>query len=258
MHEPGEPEGSPALIEPVRIYSDLAPWFHLITHPSSYEDEAAHIVGVVEAAAAGPAETLLELGSGGGNNASHLKRRFTCTLTDLSPDMLALSRSLNPECQHVKGDMRTLRLEKAFDTVLVHDAIMYMTTEEDLRAAIETAAAHLRPGGVAVFTPDTTRDRFEPRASHGGHDGDDGRSLRYLEWTYDPDPDDSTYEVDFVMVLRESGQPARIEHDHHVFGVFPDATWRQLIEEVGLELVELDVEDPFADEHAVFVARKPA
>jgi beta-phosphoglucomutase-like phosphatase (HAD superfamily) len=34
-------------------------------------DEAAHIVRVFEATVEGPAERLLELGSGGGNNASH-------------------------------------------------------------------------------------------------------------------------------------------------------------------------------------------
>ena len=76
----------------------------------------------------GEATTLLELGSGGGNNASHLKHRFECTLTDLSPEMLALSRTLNPECEHIEGDMRTLRLERTFDAVFVHDAIAYITT----------------------------------------------------------------------------------------------------------------------------------
>jgi hypothetical protein len=38
----------------------------------------------------------------------------------------------------------------------------------------------------------------------------------------------------------EPGRPLRIEHDHHLFGVFPDATWRRLIEDSGLELVEVD------------------
>ena len=58
----------------MRIYSDLAPWFHLLTHPSDYEEEAAYIAGLVDAFVDGPAETLLELGSGGGNNASHSRR----------------------------------------------------------------------------------------------------------------------------------------------------------------------------------------
>lgn len=241
----------------MRIYSDLAPWFHLLTHPSDYEEEAAFIVRLVEATVDGPAETLLELGSGGGNNASHLKKRFACTLTDLSEDMLALSRGLNPECEHIQGDMRTLRLDRTFDAVLVHDAVTYMTTEEDLRAAIETVAAHVRPGGVAILEPDATRDMFEPETRHGGHDGDDGRSLRYLEWESDAHPYGTTYEVEFVLALKEEGQPVRIVHDHHVCGLFPEASWHRLIEESGLELVDPDVEDPHAGEHAVFVARHP-
>jgi ubiquinone/menaquinone biosynthesis C-methylase UbiE len=124
----------------MRLYADLAPWFHLLTHPSDYESEALHIERRVEAAVEGSAKTLLELGSGGGNNALHLKRRFACTLTDVSPEMLALSRSLNPECEHIEGDMRSLRLGAIFDVVLAQDALMHMTTEQDLGAAIETAA----------------------------------------------------------------------------------------------------------------------
>jgi SAM-dependent methyltransferase len=242
----------------MRIYAELAPWFHLLTHPSDYEDEADFIARVVDATVDRPATTLLELGSGGGNNASHLKRRFRCTLTDLSEDMLALSRTINPECEHLQGDMRTLRLDRTFDVVLVHDAIAYLTTEDDLRATLETVALHLRPGGAAVVNPDTTRELFVPETRHGGHDGDDGRALRYLEWVYDPDPADTTYVVEFVVVLREAGKQVRVEHDRHVCGVFPEALWRGLIADAGLELVDPDVEDPYAGEHAVFAARKPA
>jgi SAM-dependent methyltransferase len=242
----------------MRIYAELAPWFHLLTHPSDYEDEADFIARVVDATVDRPATTLLELGSGGGNNASHLKRRFRCTLTDLSEDMLALSRTINPECEHLQGDMRTLRLDRTFDVVLVHDAIAYLTTEDDLRATLETVATHLRPGGAAVVNPDTTRELFVPETRHGGHDGDDGRALRYLEWVYDPDPADTTYVVEFVVVLREAGKEVRVEHDRHICGVFPGALWRGLIADAGLELVDPQVEDPYAGEHAVFAARKPA
>jgi SAM-dependent methyltransferase len=240
------------------IYRELAPWFHLLTHPSDYVEEADFAARVIDATVVGEARTLLELGSGGGNNASHLKHRFECTLTDLSPEMLELSRTLNPECEHIQGDMRTLRLERTFDAVFVHDAVAYITTEDDLRATLDTVAVHLRSGGAALIVPDTTRELFAPGTRHGGHDGDDGRSLRYLEWTYDPDPDDTTYVVDFVLLLREAGKDIRVEHDRHTCGVFPDALWRGVIADAGLELVDPDVEDPDAGEHAVFAARKPA
>jgi len=69
----------------VRLYGDLAPWFHLLTAPEDYAAEAERyrslIVGAVP-----DAQTLLELGSGGGNNASHLKAHFACTLSDVSPE----------------------------------------------------------------------------------------------------------------------------------------------------------------------------
>ena len=240
------------------IYGELAPWFHLLTHPSDYVEEADFAARVLEATAVGEVRTLLELGSGGGNNASHLKHRFECTLTDLSPEMLALSRTLNPECEHIEGDMRTLRLERTFDAVFVHDAIAYITTEDDLRATLDTVAVHLRAGGAALIVPDTTGELFAPGTRHGGHDGTDGRSLRYLEWTHDPDPGDTTYTVDFAFLLREEGRHIRVEHDLHVCGVFPEALWLRVIAAAGLELVAVNVEDPDAGEHAVFAACKAA
>jgi SAM-dependent methyltransferase len=242
----------------MHMYTDLAPWFHLLTHPSDYADEAGFVTRVVDEVIGPEARTLLELGSGGGNNASHLKARFECTLTDVSPDMLAASRSLNPECEHVEGDMRTLRLGREFDVVFIHDAVSYLTTEDDLRSAIETAAAHVRPGGVVVLNPDATTEIFRPGTDHGGHDGDDGRRLRYLEWTHDREPlGGTTYTVDFVIAVQARGEELRIVHDRHVLGVFPQATWERLLADAGLELVEPSAEDPYAGEHAVFVARRP-
>jgi SAM-dependent methyltransferase len=242
----------------MHMYTDLAPWFHLLTHPSDYEDEAAFVSRVVDDVVEGPARILLELGSGGGNNASHLKARFECTLTDISPEMLALSRTLNPECEHLDGDMRTLRLGRTFDVVFVHDAISYLTTEDDLRQAIETAAVHVRPGGVVILTPDATTEIFKPSTDHGGHDGDDGRSLRYLEWTHAPEPGASTYVTDYAIVARGPDEELRVVHDRHVLGVFPEATWMRLITDVGLELVDTTVENPYELEQAAFVARRPA
>jgi SAM-dependent methyltransferase len=239
------------------MYSDLAPWFHLLTHPSDYWDEAAFVSRVVDEVGDGTSRTLLELGSGGGNNASHLKARFDCTLTDLSPEMLALSRTLNPECEHLEGDMRTLRLGRTFDVVFIHDAISYLTSEADLHAAIETAFVHVRPGGVVILTPDATTEIFKPKTDHGGHDGDDGRSLRYLEWTHAPEPGTSTYVTDYAIVARGPGDELRLVHDQHTLGLFPEATWRRLIADVGLELLDTGVENPYELEQAAFACRRP-
>ena len=241
----------------MRLYGELAPWFHLLTHPDEYAEEAAHILALARAACRRPPRTLLELGAGGGNNASHLKRDLVCTLTDLSPDMLAVSQGLNPDCEHIEGDMRTLRLARRFDVVLAHDALAYLLSEADLAAAIATAAHHLAPGGAAILLPDAVSESFAPATSHGGHDGPDGRSLRYLEWTHALEPGARSAEVDFALLLREPGKPTRLEQDRHRIGLFPREAWRRLIEAAGLERVTPEVDDPHAGQHEVFVARKP-
>ncbi len=241
----------------MRLYGDLAPWFHLLTAPEDYAVEAERYRGLIVDAVP-EARTLLELGSGGGNNASHLRAHFACTLSDVSPQMLDLSRRLNPECEHVLGDMRTLRLGRTFDAVFVHDAIAYLATEDDLRDCLRTAFAHTRAGGVALFVPDFTRETFAPGTSHGGHDGADGRSLRYLEWVTDPDPTDTTYDVDYAVVVHEPGQEPRVVHDHHVEGLFPEHTWLHLLEQAGFEpTVERGTAEPDDDmSQTVFVSRR--
>jgi SAM-dependent methyltransferase len=238
----------------LKMYGELAAWWPLLSAVEDYADEAAFFAQVLGVAGLPQEPSLLELGSGGGNNAFYLKRSFSrVTLTDLAPDMLAVSRALNPDCEHVQGDMRTLRLGREFDAVFVHDAIEYMTTAADLRRALETAWRHTRPGGVALFVPDNVRETFEQSTDHGGHDGD-GRSLRYLEWIHDPDPDDTECEVEMVYVLREDGRPIRVERETHVFGLFPRQTWLGLLAEVGF--VASMITDHY--ERELFLARRPA
>jgi trans-aconitate methyltransferase len=163
-----------------RFYSDLAEWWPLISPPEEYEEEAAFVASMLRMADP-PTRTVLELGSGGGSNAFYLKRDFEMTLVDLSDGMLAVSRQLNPECEHLLGDMRTLRLGRTFDAVFVHDAIDYMTTEAELRQAVTTAYEHCRAGGAAVLVPDNIAENFLPETEHGGHDAPDGRGARYLQ-----------------------------------------------------------------------------
>jgi len=237
------------------LYRELVPWYHLVDPTEDHWDEAASYIEALERAVQPPAETLLELGAGAGNNASYFKRRFRCTLTDLSEDMLALSRELNPECEHLIGDMRTLRLGRTFDAVMVHDSVMYMTTEEDLLAVVRTAFAHTRPGGAAVFAPDYVRETF--RETTNLIEGSRGtRSLRGIEWAWDPDPADDTYRVEYAFLLRE-GDTVTPVHDRHVEGLFSRDTWRRLLAEAGYE-VELFTrpldEDDMTDE--VFLGRR--
>jgi len=238
----------------VKLYSELAEWWPIFSAPEEYREEAAFFARVLTDSCDPPPRSVLELGSGGGNNASHLKARYAMTLVDLSPRMLAVSQALNPECQHLEGDIRTIRLGRSYDAVFVHDAICHMTTRAELGAVMQTAFEHCRPGGVALFAPDFVRETFVENTDHGGNDTDRG-SVRYLQWTTDPDPSDTTYFVDFAILIRDPQGRMRLEHDRHTYGLFKRSEWLRLMRDAGFELNTISaVVDDF--ERDLFVGRR--
>ena len=216
----------------MKLYGELAQWWPVFSNPEEYRRDVRHFARVLREASRAPARTMLELGSGGGNSALYLKKRFEMTLVDRSARMLSVSRTLNPECEHVRGDIRSIRLARTFDAVYVHDAVCHMTNEPDLAAVMRTAYEHCRPGGVALFVPDFVRETFEAGTDQGGSDSGRG-SVRFLQWIFDPDPTDSTYVVDFAIMLRDRRGRVRVEHDRHVLGLFARARWLGLLREAG-------------------------
>jgi trans-aconitate methyltransferase len=242
----------------MKLYSSLAEWWPLFSPPEEYAEEAAFYAKHLLAAGTAPANSLLELGSGGGNNASYLKKHFeSATLVDLSPEMLAVSRRLNPDCEHVAGDMRSVQLGRKFDRVFVHDAICYMTTLVDLERAIRTAWEHLQPGGAALFAPDYVRETFRTGTDCGGSDS--GRlGLRYLEWVHEPEPGGSAYYADYVCALRREDGSVDIVHERHHEGLFARAEWMEILERTGFEAGVVPFEHSEAGPLEVFVAVKPA
>jgi SAM-dependent methyltransferase len=228
----------------MKLYGELADWWPTFSTPQEYRKEAAFFARALTRSGDPPPRRVLELGSGGGNNAFHLKKKFAMTLVDLSPHMLAVSQALNPECEHQEGDIRTIRLGRTFDAVFVYDAICHMTNEADLRAVMRTAFEHLRPRGVALFVPDFVRETFVENTDHGGNDTTRG-SVRFLQWTTDPDSRDTTYVVDFAILIRDAESQTRLVHDRHTYGLFPRATWRRLLREAGFELRSVQLPDGF-------------
>lgn len=249
---PGDNEHLP------KLYLELADWWPVLSAPEDYAEEAAFYEQALRAVCNSEPHTLLELGSGGGNNASHLKKHFQMTLLDLAPGMIEVSRSLNPECEHIEGDMRTIRLNREFDVVFIQDAIMYMVTEEDLRQAMKIAYIHCKPGGTALFAPDHTRENFKPSTNHGGHDRGD-RSLGYLEWAMEPDAGRTSYLFAMVYLMRAGNGEMDCVFDKHECGLFSHDEWISWLTETGFEasVVPFDHSEIPPGDHEVFIGRKP-
>ena len=149
--------------------------------------------------------------------------------------MLDVSRALNPECEHVEGDMRTVRLDRQFDCVFRPRRGVLHDDRRRICAALSRPRSSIAVQVVWLCSPPITFERpFAPTTDHGGNDGE-SRGLRYLEWVWDPDPADNTYIADYAYMLRTSDGSVRVEHDRHVEGLFARGDWLRLLEAVGFQ-----------------------
>jgi SAM-dependent methyltransferase len=215
-----------------RLYSDLAAWWPLFAPAGYYEEQAGYVMARLDEVCPAKPRHVLELGAGGGSMAFHLRGHADLTLVEPEDAMLDVCRRRNPGAEHVKGDMRSVRLDRLFDAVIIHDAVNYMTQVSDLVAALTTARTHLRPAGLALIFPDDTAETFAPSTHTGGqNETDTGRGLRYLSWS--SPVIHSRYTVDFAIMLRSADGSVELVHDRHTFGVFSRATWREAFRRAG-------------------------
>ncbi len=243
-----------------RMYSDLAHLWPLVSHHSDYADEARLWTRALREKLGPGRHEILELGVGGGNNLHHIlypecdasrstlstcdcsnrlrvEPEFDATAVDISEAMLEHSKSLNPRVKHHIGDMRTVRLYRKFDAVLIHDAVTYLTTLADVEYTISTAVAHLNPGGVLVMAPDWFADTFP--GTHVSHEvrADVDPPFTYIEYTHDPDADNSTVESIILYIFTDERGRTRVEQDRHITGIFSIETWLAVMAAGGLTAV---------------------
>lgn len=209
---------------------------------------------IAERLGAGP-KRILELGAGGGHTLVHLAAeadggygKHECVAVDLAEPMLVNCRALIPGVEAVAGDMRTVRLDQQFDVVLIHDAIDYLLTPEDVRQTLETVREHLAPGGLAFIAPTYTRETFTD-----GEVADDGtttgaENVTYFSYIHDPDPADDTFEMILLYLIRpqnKNHEPRAVEtiEDRHTLGLFAEAQWIGWMRDAGLATEHVGNED---------------
>ena len=247
-----------------RMYDDFAHLWPLISHHSDYEAEARHWRDALTAELGQGRLRILELGVGGGNNLHHilypncdgsLSAEAVCNgshmlhsqpahdaaVVDPSEKMLANCKLLNPTVGQHTGDMRSVRLDsdRKFDAVLIHDAVCYLMSEDDIRATLATARAHLRAGGVLIMAPDWYTETYPGTKLEAGIRRDVTPEFASIEYDHDPDPSDSTLESVFIYIIKNEDGSVRVEEDRHITGIFSIHTWLSLMEQAGFRAKRL-------------------
>ena len=228
-----------------RLYDDLAHLWPLVSPAADCAAEAERVRDLLyqygAEADSGRWRSLLELGVGAGHMLGHLADEFEAVGVDASAAMLAHSRAANPAVTHHLDDFREIRLGRSFDAVVAVDALDYMVTEADLRAAVATAAVHLDPGGLFVAATNYTCETFEEHEIAQDFHADEQTALTSVSYVH-RHPSGQGVELVVLLLVQRDGV-LRVEEDRQHCGLFPLATWRSVLADEGFDVVEEEADD---------------
>ena len=60
-------------------------------------------------------------------------------------------------------------------------------------------------------------------------------AVRYLDWTWDPDPTDTWTSTEYAFLLRDADGSRRVVHETHRLGLFGRDVWLRLLAGAGFE-----------------------
>jgi len=196
-----------------------------------YAAEAAQIAAVIEARRPG-ARTLLDVACGTALHLEHLASRFECVGLDVEGGMLGVARERLPLLSFVQGDMEHFDLGQRFDAVVcLFSSVAYMATEDRLRSAVASMAAHLEPGGVLVVEP-----FLQPADYTEGHVSLLTANLPELKVARMSTSarEGHVAVIDFHYMAARTGGAVEHQHEVHRLGLYDWATYRDAFEAAGL------------------------
>lgn len=214
-------------------FSKTARWYDaLYVHGlgKDYAAESAAVARIIEARRPGAA-TLLDVACGTGLHLVHLAERFECVGLDVEGGMLGVARERLPTVSFVEGDMEHFDLGQRFDAVVcLFSSVAYMATEDRLRSAVASMAAHLEPGGVLVVEP-----FIQPADFIQGHVGFLTVDLPEVKVARMNSSrlEGQVVTMDFSYLVGEGSRVERLE-EQHVLGLFTWDQYRAAFEAAGL------------------------
>ncbi len=224
--------------------ADYAGDYDALYGDKDYDAEVALIERVIKRQV-GEARSILDLGCGTGAHTLRLAERgFAVTGVDRSLEMLAIaelkSLAAHSSALFVEGDVTAVRLGATFDVALMMFAVLgYQTTDAAARAALETARAHLREGGLFIadvwYGPAVVAIQPEERTKLVGTER--GNIVRTVRTVLDPVRKCAS--VHYRVTHREGSTNAPEFEETHTMRYFFESDLVTLLESSGLRMVEL-------------------
>ncbi len=220
-------------MKPFPAYENLAWVETILGNPRIVSDEAELYCKAIRKYSKIPTHTLLHLGCGAGSHDHTFQKHFHVTGVDISRGMLKIARKRNPKIDYRCRDMRTVRLGRQFDAVIIPESVGYMTTVNYLKKAILTARLHLKPDGILLIVAHVQEEFRENNFVYSGSTRN--CHVTVFENNHILNSSKSCYEATMVYLIRRDGR-LTICSDRHKIGLFKAATWSRLLKNEGFSV----------------------
>ena len=134
-----------------KLYTKLAKVYHnMYQNIFDYEKEFGFYDKILKK---NKSRRILEIGCGSGNLAKYfLQEEYKYTGMDLSKNMLAIAKKVEPKANFVQSDMRKMRFKKKFDAIMITGrSFSYLTKNKDVQKTLDSVYMNLKRGGVLIF-----------------------------------------------------------------------------------------------------------
>ncbi len=214
------------------MFTQSAEFYDAIYSWKDYAAEAELACQMIERYKRAPEKTLLDLACGTGHHLQYLQADFQVAGLDLDAELLKVAQGRCPGVPLSQGDMVDFDLGQQFAVITcLFSSIGYVKTVARLNQTLQTIAAHLLPGGVALVEPWLMPDQF-----HAGHIGARFVDLPDLKIARinDSRVEDGISIMDFHYLI---GTPDGIElfSERHELALFSHEQYRAAFEQAGLD-----------------------
>lgn len=217
-----------------------------------YEKECDNVVKLIRQHGKTDGNDLLDIACGTGEQARFLSRYFQVVGLDLSVGMLDVAKKKVPEAEFVAADMCDFDLGRQFDAVInLYGSIGFVENFEQMQASVEKSFRHLKPGGVFLLTPWSTRETFQ-EGIFSTADRRDGLDFCRMEILRRRSDDKVRVEMHHLI-----GKDLEIRYFRHEQSItlFSEQEYVLALEEAGFDIV--DRLDASRFRMGVFVCTKP-
>ena len=228
----------------MEVFREYAQYYNALYKDKDYVSEARTIELLFRRHGM-KGKRIINFGCGTGRHDFELEKLgYQCHGIDMSEGMIkeARSRACQKESsvEFEVADIRDYKTGEKYDAVIsLFHVMSYQNTNEDVVAAIRSAANCLNEGGLFVFDcwygPGVLTERPEVRVKE--IEIDSGRVIRIARPVMHPN--DSTVDVNYELVFSSIDDPIKIINETHRMRYFFAPEIRFFLAETGFELIEV-------------------